>query len=719
MSKKVNKQLNEKMNVKLPENLSKDNIITMLDSVEAKDNIVEIKKTKPVKKILPLVASFVLLIGLVGMYFGLGMGEKQIPPVESDKSSQVVIYESYDKIYKKFKQLKKDSEYTYLFGNTFNGVMDDVAEDFADADSAMPESSAEGSVSNSSNTLSGNASTLPTVQNEESKDESDFGTTNRQEEEVDEGDIIKTDGKYLYIANADNKTISIVDVQDSEMKAVARINPATKGLVQEIYINGDKLIVIGKKSSEFDGAFRGEGTYENGVHYRLTDTFVEVYDLCDRSKPQLLTKYSQQGSYNNSRVIGTKLYCISNYWVELYGDDYLDDCIPQVEVNDVCQKIPAGCISVIEDSETPSYSVITTFDISKGTEPTSEAILGNCEELYATSKGLFVSESKYENVGNITTNIYRFEYTDTGVKFKSMGTVDGTINDQFSMSYDGEYFRIATTARKTVTYDDKGNATEVQLFDEDGNRNKKLDNVNVSTITMNNLYILSNDMKIVGKVEDLAEGETIRSVRFVGQMAYVVTFRQTDPLFVIDLSDPINPTVKGELKIPGFSEYLHPIADGLLVGVGYDGTEFGTNGDCKVSLFDVSNPYEPTENSILTVTGGKANCYSPVGANHKLYIKLSDNEFAVPFRARKYVETDYNDSTVNTYIRYKLIGEKLYEVARYNMAGMHSNVMGATYVGDRFYVVLQRFGKIDDATTYVVAYDLNTNEEIGRLTTVE
>jgi len=718
MSKKMNKKLNEQMNVKLPENLSKENIVTMLDSVETNDNIVEIKRTNPLKKVLPLVASFVLLIGLVGMYFGLGMGDKKIPPVENNEPSQVVRYDSYDKIYKKFKQLKKESEYIDLFGGVLNGSMEYAVDDGADADSAMPES-AEGSASNMSGTADNNTNTSSTMPSEESQNDFDFGTTNRQEADVDEGDIIKTDGKYLYIANADNKTISIVDVAGSEMKAVATIKPENKGLVQEIYINGDKLVTIGKKSSEYEDVFYGEGIYEDGSYYRLADTFVEVYNISDRSNPKLETKYAQQGSYKSSRMIGTKLYCISNYWVELYGDDYLDDCIPQVEINDTCEKIPAGCISVIEESNSPSYSVITTLDIANGAEPESEAILGNCEELYATSKGLFISESKYGNVTRVSTNIYRFEYTDTGVEFKSMGTVDGTINDQFSMSYDGEYFRIATTARKTVTYDDNGRATVVQLFDEDGNRNKEFDHVNISTITMNNLYILDNDMKIVGKVEDLAEGENIESVRFVGKMAYVVTFRQTDPLFVIDLSDPTNPTVKGELKIPGFSEYLHPIADGLLVGVGYDGTQFGTNGDCKVSLFDVSNPYEPTEISILPVTGGKANCYSPVGENHKLYIKLSDNEFAVPFRARNYVATDVENETVNVYIRYRLTGDKLCEVARYNMAGMYSRVMGATYVGDTFYVVLNRYGSSVEGTTYIVAYDLNTNEEIGRLTTVE
>ena len=128
------------------------------------------------------------------------------------------------------------------------------------------------------------------------------------------------------------------------------------------------------------------------------------------------------------------------------------------------------------------------------------------------------------------------------------------------------------------------------------------------------LYVFDSDLKQIGKTENLAQGESVKSVRFDGDIAYFVTFRQTDPLFVIDLADPKNPTVKGELKIPGFSQYLHPIADGFLVGVGQDGTETGVNDDCKVSLFDVTNPYEPKE----TYNPGDAVCSGPNGTISKM-----------------------------------------------------------------------------------------------------
>ena len=293
------------------------------------------------------------------------------------------------------------------------------------------------------------------------------------------------------------------------------------------------------------------------------------------------------------------------------------------------------------------------------------------EEIIKSNKtnvlSLKLQNEKYQEI----TKVYRFEYTDSGVKHMAEGKVNGYINNQFSMSYDGEYFRIATTYNK-VTVD--GNNISMNVEDR-----------------VNNLYILNNSMQIIGKVEDMAKGELIKSVRFIGNMAYIVTFRQTDPLFVIDLTDPENPTVKGELKIPGFSEYLHPITENLLVGVGRDGTMTGENGDCKVSLFDVSNPYEPKESSVLKVSDGKAYCYSTVADNHKTYITLSSNEFAVPFSIDGYV---YNDNDGDYYIRYKLTSDGLCEVARLKVGDNGSQIMGATYVENIFYVVNNCFSSV-------------------------
>ena len=689
MKKDIQNTLNEKMQVKLPEALNKENILSELDNTETK--IVKMPKKKNMaKKLLPIAASFMVVVGLIGMYFGLGTGEKQAPPI--GEGTGAVTYQGYDEIYKLFDELHKESKKENGF-NLFYGVADEGV--------ASPESAIGGS-DNTADDLNGGVN---------------HGTTNTQEDGVDEGDIIKTDGRYLYIVNSGtNAPVSIVDCANGSMKKVTDITFEDGKDASDIYLYNNRLVVIGYCYRQNNQT----KTTEDVAGFDMTDcctvswgdTFVSVYDITDKSAPVNVTEYVQNGNINSSRMIGSKLYTISTYYVNVYGNDYRDVCIPEITVNGACEKISADGICVVEGTKSTTYAIITALDVEKDKEPQSEAVLGGCSNLYASSKGLFLSEYKWDNKSQETTKIYRFEYAEDGVEYKGVGEVPGFINNQFSMSYDGEYFRIATTVNKTVTYDENGNAVEVQLWDEDGWRNKELDNVAVSNVTMNNLYILNNDMKIVGKVEDLAKGETIQSVRFVGNMAYVVTFRQTDPLFVIDLSNPENPTVQGELKIPGFSEYLHPIADGLLVGVGADGTLTGANGDCKVSLFDVTNPYEPKETVSLSVGNGKHLSNTRIGINHKLFINLSETEFAVPFTLLPHW-TDKNYDPANYYIRYKVENGTLCEVQRYDLGSNAGIVLGGTYIDNTFYVVLTRSGQ----GVEVMSFDLGANEETGRLQT--
>ena len=683
MSRKTNDFLNEKMQVKLPEKLSKENIIDKIDTPQAE--IIEIPKKKNVaKKMIPMVASLLLVVGLVGAYFGLGVGEKNTPV--ANENTEVVKYQSYDKIYEKFDKLHKESKKNNLLNGFFGAVDEEILmENAAAGDTATGTDDADGAESEIMNGASMDTSS-----------DKNFGTTNTQEKDVDEGDIIKTDGNYLYIANEifkgnkNENTVSIIDVTGEKMSEASQIDFSEDEVIIELYINGNTLAVVGnvqkeEQTTQNSGFF---GVVTDTAYYLTNDTFVKVYDITNRKAPELINEYSQEGNYKNSRMIGTKLYTISTYYVDVSNDNYREECIPEVTVNGTCKQLPCDCISVIEESNSPSYAVITTLDVSENEDPESTAILGNCEDLYASTKGLFLCDTVYTEQSEQTTKIYRFEYTDTSVEFKMAGVVDGYLNDQFSMSYDGEYFRVATTSNKTKV---EGNVVSMSVDDR-----------------ANNLYILNNDMKIVGKIEDMAKGEMIKSVRFVGNMAYVVTFRQTDPLFVIDLTNPEKPTVKGELKIPGFSEYLHPIADGLLVGVGQDGTQIGTNGDCKVSLFDVSNPYEPKESSVLKVTEGKGYCYSPVSYNHKMYVTLSANEFAVPFSVNSYVVDKAEMGEY--YIRYELTDNGLREVARYDL-GEVDNIMGATYVEDVFYVVTNHY---KNATT-VTAFSLTSNEQIDSI----
>ncbi len=680
MKKDIINALDEKMQVKLPETLNKENILSELDSTET--NVVEMpKKKNTAKKILPIAASFMVVVGLVGMYFGLGMGNKNAPVI--GEGTGVAKYQSYDKVYERFDKLHKEYKKENFFDNFGNAVEEDY---LVGADTAAPESAVGSSTSDDKATNMNGGVT------------SNHGTTNTQEKDVDEGDIIKTDGRYLYVVNTGtNAPVSIVDCAEGGMKKVADISLGADKDVTDIYVYGNKLVIIGRsfmqeEKVQADVAWGTAEILTDDCVVVWDDTFVNVYDITDKSAPVKATEFVQNGNLKSSRMIGSKLYTVSTYYVNVREENYRDDCIPEIAFNGFCKKVPAEGISIVEDTKSTTYAVITTLDVEKDKEPQCEAVLGECNKLYASSKGMFLSETDWNEKTHETTKIYRFGYTEKGVEFKCMGKVAGFINNQFSMSYDGEYFRIATTVDK-VTVD--GDSVSMSMDDR-----------------VNNLYILNNDMQIVGKVEDLAKGELIESVRFVGNMAYVVTFRQTDPLLVIDLSDPENPTVKGELKIPGFSEYLHPIADGLLVGVGRDGTLSGTNGDCKVSLFDVTNPYEPKETVSLSVGNGKAYSYSGIDTNHKLYINLSETEFAVPFTMKAYWSGKYPEP-VNCYIRYKVENNTLCEVQRYDLGDDVGMILGGTYIDNTFYVVLTRTGQ----GVEVMSFDLETHKETGRLQT--
>ena len=489
MSRKTNDFLDKKMQVKLPENLSKDNILNSIDNSKAE--VIEIPKKKSVaKKLVPMVASLLLVVGLVGMYFGMGFGEKKAP-VQNNTSdiTDVMSYQSYDKIYERFDKLHKEYKKNNFFDDIFLYADEEAREDGAVADDAVagntatPES-APGAMNGSS--------TATDINNSTNKD---YGTTNTQEKDVDEGDIIKTDGNYLYIANADDKSISIVDVTGEKMVESSQIDLKDNEVVREIYINGDKLVVVGFLQTEYRTEKNESYRVYDSLAYAEWDTVVKVYDISDRKAPKHVNEYSQQGTYNNSRMIGTKLYAISTYRVNVYNDDYRNACIPEITVDGgACERIPADCISVIESSESTTYAVITTLDISKKVEPESSAILGECGNLYASSKGLFLCESAQDEKYQEITKIYRFEYTDSGVRHAAEGKVNGYINNQFSMSYDGEYFRIATTFNKVTV---EGDSVSMNVEDR-----------------VNNLYILNNSLQIVGKVEDMAKGELIKSVRF-------------------------------------------------------------------------------------------------------------------------------------------------------------------------------------------------------------
>ena len=518
----------------------------------------------------------------------------------------------------------------------------------------------------------------------------DYSTTNVQEEGVDEADIVKTDGKYIYYLT--NRKLTITDVNDSNNIILSStIDFNTKTFYpQEIFLKDDRVVVIGTAGRE-----KAEKKI-NGYYSYESYTVAKVYNIQDKSKPVEERTVEVEGDYLSSRMIGDNIYLISNKYLyenlckshditELNEDDFKPKYIDTAQGEEI-RTIGFDSICYIPEFEDTSYLNITAFNVTNNEPANIESYLGAGNQIYSSTANLYITKVKYNYNNNhqnhsVNTEVYKFNLKDAKCTFEKTGTVPGSVLNQFSMDEKDGYFRIATTDSSTWSNEDD----------------------------TNNLYVLNENLEIVGKIEGLAPGERIYSVRFMGNRAYMVTFVQTDPLFVIDLSEPTNPTVLGELKIPGYSKYLHPYDETHLIGIGEDtklvnygyGDVVTTDG-MKMSLFDVTDPNNPTE--MYTVKIGEKGTYSEVLYNHKaLLFSKEKNIIAFPISI---TENDYN-VTFQGAIVYGLtledgfelkgkISNSASELDRYYSRNSIDRII---YIKDTFYTLSNSLIKATDMNT--------------------
>ncbi|MEM3832034.1 MAG: beta-propeller domain-containing protein [Thermoprotei archaeon] len=421
-----------------------------------------------------------------------------------------------------------------------------------------------------------------------------YSKTNVQVEGVDELDIVKTDGKYIYVAS--NNTVYIIMAyppEDSNIVSRIMLNNEVIGM----FLFADRLAVVVNEDS--------------GDNYEIN---IKIYDIEDRSMPKLMTNFSVNGYYFASRTIGDYVYLIvkepiiKSYktflWRAPDSDIFESIKFPMIKINDAVINIPANQIFYLPESNETyyEYTIIVALNVSGHENPTISAfLLGDAHTLYMSLHNLYITSAKWKvtpsfsNMRIIVRNlyeetlIYRFSINGGNIKYEASGRVPGTVLNQFSMDEHNGYLRVATTR-----WDMK---------------------------PKNDVYILSvNDMKTISNVTDLAPGEWIYSARFIDDRGYLVTFKKTDPLFVIDLSNPVYPKVLGWLKIPGYSNYLHPYDETHIIGIGKDTIEdahsdFAWYQGIKISLFDVSDPKNPKE--IAKYVIGDRGSGSPILNDHK------------------------------------------------------------------------------------------------------
>ena len=474
----------------------------------------------------------------------------------------------------------------------------------------------------------------------------DFSSTNVQVVGVDEADIIKNDGKYIYLIKGD--TIRIVEAYPAEnMEELVNISLGDEGedfYPSQMYVEGDILVVIGSYYRSYPEPLMEEGMTYYPYNYQ-NRTKVYILDITDRSAPTVERTVEFDGNYSTSRRVGNTLYTVINqsayipyyYWEDdiLSKDEVIVPMMSDSKYGGDMFVSSCSDIQILPKNRDFNFIITAAIPLDEpDTDVSRNVIVGRSENVYSSPSNMYVTATDWSGGyyrDTWDTAVYRFGLDGNNIEYASKGTVPGTVLNQFSMDeYDG-YFRIATTEQGWGGV----------------------------TLTTNNMYVLDvDDMSLVGDLENIAPGETIYSVRFMGEKAYMVTFQQIDPLFVIGLSDPTDPEILGELKIPGFSNYLHPYDENHLIGFGkeVDAGDSGMDDDdwflwqqvqgIKVGIFDVTDVNNPKE--LYTTTIGDQGTYSELLYNHKALLFDKEKEL-LAFPISVYEYPDYEQCTENTY----------------------------------------------------------------------
>ncbi len=524
----------------------------------------------------------------------------------------------------------------------------------------------------------------------ESAPADDYSKTNIQVEGVDEPDIVKNDGKYIYSV-VGNKVVIVEAFPVETMKVVSEIEFKDNKYVKNIFINGDKLAVFvdgweqinkDEYNKRADGAASGGsnaaesgmiiGDYPGG--YSKAISYIYIYDISDRNNPRVENEIGIEGNYQNARMIDNYVYIITNNYVYINNP-----VLPIYRINGVEKRVEPSDIYYFDYIDNGySFSSIGAVNLDNGEFNSKIYLLGQANNLYVSEDNIYLAglkmidgrvylldsfkeviipllpdekgeevrkildsdkslNEKLEEVNRIVEEysktligeekadfdkklydglrefdlkvkkdreksaIHKINVNEEKIEYKGSGEVSGHILNQFSMDEFNGYFRIATTVGEVW----EGNS-------------------------VNNIYVLDSDLRIIGKLEDLARGEKIYSARFIGDRAYLVTFKKIDPFFVIDLSNVREPRVLGYLKIPGYSDYLHPYDENHIIGIGkeaVDASESETAGrnldfawyqGLKIAIFDVSDVVNPKESAKIVIGDRGTDSYAL--SDHKAFL---------------------------------------------------------------------------------------------------
>ncbi len=653
LDEKIMNEIREKSeNLEIPESLSPENMMKRIKKEKQKKN--KFKRGIRVATTV-LAASLVVVVGIAASqamfrqdYNMLGSNKPHSSDSKGNSSKEgnsVTSFQNYEEIY----ELLENSGQVY-YGMTNDIIVEDS------------ESSLEGSGSKGEDFITGNSST------------EEYTGTNVQVEGVDEADIIKTDGKHIFVFDTDENVIRIVKADGRNTKVVAKINKAVNApddyIIGDMYLHDNKLVLV-----------CSDGYWES-------NTYVVTYDVSDVNATVQIGRIKKEGSIHSSRMVDGKLYVFTNEYLPY--DEERTEYVPTINEERIRCKDIYACGSSIYNS----YITLFSIDVNKPNEVMDvKSILTNDSYIYASKNNIYILASGERKTGSYVknmTNIFKIEYKDGIFKPLADGEVEGRLRDQFSMDEHEGTLRVLTTSSGYRVYDNNfiGEIME-EAFIED-----------ISSTT-NNVFVLDSQLKVIGKIEGLAKGERIYSARFDGDMGYFVTFRETDPVFAVDFSDKTNPKILGELKVSGFSEYLHMWSDNFMLGFGEEIDEkTGEKLGIKISMFDVSDPENMIEVDKIVIEG--VSLYSEALYNHKA-ILINPDKNIIGFAIGDY---DWMSDEVNYTMSYYILGydnEKGFVEFEKNVDAVdgYRQIRGI-HIGDYVYII--------SPGEYVRIFDINNKK---------
>lgn len=508
-----------------------------------------------------------------------------------------------------------------------------------------------------------------------------FTNTNEQVDGVSEADVVKTDGEYIYICNSKSRKINVLKAEGKDSKIISEIEfDNDVCFCQDMYLEGDKLVLV--NDIERENAINSVLDSEKSV------SRVEVYDISDPEKPKKLGMTTIDGYLTTTRMVGDMIYVITDDDFR-YKEGDIDKQISYING----EKIEANDIYTCEGKGNANFDGllnIVSIDINNPSKTVDNlSMLSYSSMVYVSNENIYIIKSEYEPVYGMSnpdvegksddaevfvesidvapiitkTDITKISYKDGKLELLANGSIDGELKDQFCIDeYEGN-LRVISSLEKS-----------------------------------NSVYVLGKDLKVLGQIDNIAEDERVYSARFDGKIGYFVTYRETDPVFSVDFSDVKNPKLLGELKLPGFSEYLHIWNDSLMLGIGEEEQEDGRL-LLKVSMFDVSDKGNMKEVDKIVLPYE----YSEALYNHKsIMVDLENDTFG--FGVEGYDEYEDTAEYKCGYLvcRYTSDGGFEYDTVDLSDSFGGGMVRGIT-IEDDLYVI--------DSCEFINVFDRNTLEK--------